>query len=95
LLIPNVFSPGDAEYENQAFRLYGLKADIIKEVKFIVYDRWGTMVFEASSVEDAEIGWDGTTNGKPLPAGVFVYYVRIILLGDEEIIEKGDVTLLR
>ena len=40
-------------------------------------------------------GWDGTWNGQPLSADVYVYYALIRFIDGEEILYKGDVTLIR
>jgi len=93
--IPNIFAPADADLNNRVFKLFGVQEGAVKELKLIVYDRWGHKVFEAGSVAAAETGWDGTKNGKPMPAGVYVYYLDIEMNGENHIIRKGDVTLLR
>jgi len=93
--IPNIFAPGDINPDNRVFKLFGLQANAIKEIKMYVYDRWGKRVFEATTVSAATLGWDGTRNGKISPAGVYVYYIEITMHGDNQIIRKGDVTLIR
>ena len=38
----------------------------------IYYDRWDSPVFESY---DIDRGWDGTANGMPAPAGVYVWHI--------------------
>jgi hypothetical protein len=60
-------------------------------ISFEVFDRWGGRVFEAASVFD---GWDGTSQGQPLNAGIFLYRLRYRCKGEERL-KSGTVTLLR
>jgi len=88
LYIPNIFSPnGDGENE----RLF-VQGSGIKELTFIIYDRWGEKIFES---EDTGIGWDGTYKGKPMNEAVFVYYVKATFINSEIVERKGNVTLVR
>ncbi|HIA06006.1 MAG TPA: T9SS type B sorting domain-containing protein [Flavobacteriales bacterium] len=88
LYIPNIFSPnGDGENE----RLF-VQGSGIKELTFIIYDRWGEKIFES---EDTGIGWDGTYKGKPMNEAVFVYYVKATFINSEIVEKKGNITLVR
>jgi hypothetical protein len=42
-------------------------------------------------------GWDGTSNGTPVPMGVYLYrfVVEKIVPGEPTVIEDGYVTLIR
>jgi len=84
LFVPNVFSPND-DGENDLFIARGTG---IRNFKMVVYDRWGNKVFES---EDIMQGWDGTFRGVKMNSAVFVYYI----LSGDEVISKGNVTLLR
>ncbi|MCF8231221.1 MAG: gliding motility-associated C-terminal domain-containing protein [Bacteroidales bacterium] len=54
-----------------------------------VFNRWGKVLYEGKD------GWDGTYNGKPVPAGTY-YYIRTTNNAGEEIkVVKGDVTVVR
>jgi gliding motility-associated-like protein len=88
IFIPDVFSPnGDGNNDVLYVRGQG-----IIEMYFMLYDRWGEKVFETS---DNSIGWNGEYRGKPMPSGVYVYYLSVTLNSGyrEEI--KGDITLVR
>jgi len=41
--------------------------------KMIIYDRWGTKVYDSDNVDE---GWDGTYNGKVVPIGGYMYYIK-------------------
>ncbi len=91
---PNAFSP-DNDGINDTFRPF-LPAGIqINSYRFAVFDRWGNQVFETSNPDDS---WDGTARGQQLPQGVFVYFLELDFVDDDgadEIIESGDVMLIK
>lgn len=89
LYIPNAFSPND-DGENEILCLMG--NNCIKQLLFIIYDRWGEKVFETS---DPKICWDGTYKGKPLNTAVFTYYLKAIFTDGEQINKKGNISLIR
>jgi len=84
IFVPNVFSPND-DGHNDIFKPRGTEPF---EYEMRIYDRWGNLVFESKVIDE---GWDGTFKGKIMNSGVFVYYI----LGAGEVINKGNVTLLR
>jgi len=59
---------------------------------FSVYSRWGTLVFH--SIHPAE-WWDGRYRGQEQPAGVYVWILVFINNNNQEITEKGTITLIR
>ena len=86
--VPQIFSP-NGDGINDILYVYGRN---FNKFSFIVYDRWGEIVFESN---DPNSGWDGNFRGKPSLEGIYVYYfyAETDQLGD--IIRKGDVTLVR
>jgi gliding motility-associated-like protein len=54
---------------------YMFPTNIFQPSKFlmIIYDRWGTKVFETNNPSE---GWDGTTNGKIATQGGYMYYIK-------------------
>lgn len=84
LFVPNVFSPNN-DGVNDKFRVRGSEPF---EYELRIYDRWGNLVFNA---EEIDVAWDGTHNGKLLNSAVFVYYI----LSGDEVLDKGNVTLVR
>jgi gliding motility-associated-like protein len=88
VFIPDIFSP-NGDGNNDVFRLRGHG---IIALEFLVYSRWGELVF---SSKDINKGWDGTINGKPQPSGNYIYYIQASL-NDGSVQElKGEVTLVR
>jgi gliding motility-associated-like protein len=92
---PNVFSPNN-DGVNDFFTLYGNQAAVkIKSLK--VFNRWGDMLFSADNLPlgGDRMGWDGTFGGKEVPPDVFVYVAVVSFIDGEEIVIKGDVTMVR
>ncbi len=95
IYIPNVFSP-NSDGINDVFYIYSNEL-VIKEISQLsIYDRWGNKVFEKNNfpANDPSFGWDGFFRSEKMNVGVFVYWTKVILENDEEIILKGDLTLL-
>ncbi len=94
IYIPNVFSPNN-DGINDIWTIFSQHENTRLE-KLTIYDRWGSVVYGKEDILLNGIdGWDGTTNGKPLNPGVFVYQA-VISLGDgTEKSVHGNVTLLR
>lgn len=57
-----------------------------------VYNRWGQCVF---TTEDPNQYWDGTMNGKECSTGSYHYFINGKTSEGEELVFKGDITLLR
>jgi len=95
LFVPNAFSPNNDGY-NDFFRVK-INVDCVEELEFLVYDRWGEKVYEANTIQDAVLnGWDGNYNGKAMDNAVFVYYLKIKLSNQSQVIkQKGNVSLIR
>jgi gliding motility-associated-like protein len=94
--IPNVFSPANADGQNDVFMIFG-GPEIKEIITFQVYDRWGNQVYENSNFQpnNPAFGWDGKLNGRLMNSSVFAYYVKIEFVDGwiEDI--KGDVILMR
>ncbi len=89
IFIPTAFSPnGDGQND----MLYVRGPDCLTQLHLQVFDRWGEMVFETSSIGT---GWNGIFKGKTMDAGVFVYSLTATLSNGQTISKKGNVTLLK
>jgi gliding motility-associated-like protein len=63
---PNGFSPnGDGKNDT-----YKAVYDNVETYNLLIFDRWGSLVFESN---DIDIGWDGNIDGTPAPTGVYVF----------------------
>ncbi len=98
IYIPNAFSP-NGDGLNDFFQIFA-REGIVKNVnKFIVFDRWGEIVFERNNFvptnqTDLDNGWDGSFRGEFLNPAVFVYYAEIEFIDGWVELYKGDVTLV-
>ncbi len=99
--VPNAFTPnpngssgGSGQGSNGSFNDVFLP--IVKgavEYNLQIYDRWGNLIFESNN---QDIGWDGfNVDGKPLPAGVYVYKLTVLLSDGQRSTQVGDVTMIR
>ena len=89
LYVPTAFTPnGDLKNDRLIAHLYG----DIQKFEFLVYNRYGELVFRTTDVNQ---GWDGTINFVKQDTGSFVWICRYQLTGDPETIEHGMTTLIR
>lgn len=94
VFVPNAFTPNNDGLNDYLFA-YG--SDIAEIENFSVYDRWGSLVYQATNLSpDAEnLGWDGTINGSPAQAGVYAYIVEVRFTFGGEKVVKGNSAILR
>ena len=88
IYIPNSFSP-NGDGLNDILQVYGY---IIKDLTFTVFNQWGEKISESNQQTKA---WDGMSNGKKQPLGVYIYVCRITLLDGTIQTRKGSINLLR
>lgn len=94
VFIPNTFTP-NGDGENDTFYPMGGGIKTVKD--FVIYNRWGELVFEAHNItlNNHNTGWDGTLKGKPLNPDVFIYHINATCLGGEDINFKGNISLIK
>lgn len=90
IFIPNAFTPGGSPGRNDLFGISN-PFSLTDFISLEIFDRWGGLVFSASTPFDT---WDGTFQGKPLNAGVFLYRLRYRCKGEEKV-KSGTLALLR
>ena len=91
--IPNAFTP-NANGKNDKFGPIGRYFEP-NSYEFIIYNRWGQVVFET---KDFLEHWDGTyknQGGDPEPLGVYSWVIRVEDVVGNEYFYKGVVTLVR
>jgi gliding motility-associated-like protein len=89
LIMPSVFSPnGDGLND----RFEPVIFNDVYELHISIFDRWGKLVFENSSLEP---GWDGKSKGKNCPEGVYFWTINYNGYLHIENYLKGSVTLVR
>ena len=89
IYVPDGFSPNN-DGRNDAFKV--IAADGYKVQRFLVYNRWGQVVYSA---QDFRKGWDGRFKNLPQPQDTYVYFLQIRSAKGEVITRKGTVTLVR
>lgn len=87
--IPNAFSP-DNDALNDAF--LPVSNCNITDYHLRIYDRWGSKIFETTTLTEA---WKGSINNQRCPDGVYAYILKYKIDGGSEIVEDGNVTILR
>ncbi|MEP7164796.1 MAG: gliding motility-associated C-terminal domain-containing protein [Ferruginibacter sp.] len=86
IFVPNAFSP-NGDGTNDTWNIPALAAYPFFEV--IVFDRYGQMVFQTKNNLKP---WDGKFKGKPLPVGVYIYFINV---GISQDLFKGTVLIIR
>ncbi|MES2621225.1 MAG: PKD domain-containing protein, partial [Bacteroidota bacterium] len=86
--VPNAFTP-NGDGINDVVKIEGKG---IVELVFRIYNRWGEKVFET---RDKNMGWDGIYKGTLQEMDVFTYAADATLINGEQVMLKGNITLLR
>jgi gliding motility-associated-like protein len=91
LYVPNAFTP-DGDGLNELFMPMGEGAEV-DNFKFLIYDRWGELIFTAT---EPGVGWDGTFRNFPAKTDVYVWkiYATDRFTG-QKLQFDGHVTLIR
>ncbi|MEP7196791.1 MAG: gliding motility-associated C-terminal domain-containing protein [Saprospiraceae bacterium] len=89
VFIPNVFSPNANEVNDTWAPLLGSSLDLIS---LSIFDRWGERIFFTNNSNES---WDGTSKGKPVVPGVYIYLINYKDPNGKSIQLSGDLTLLR
>ncbi len=87
--IPTAFTP-NGDGLNDRFKVFF--SGFFKEYQLIIVDRWGNVVFESNDVNQT---WDGNRSQMPVSTGVYFYLLRVRCYDEQDIIRKGDVTVVR
>ena len=88
IYIPNSFTPNN-DGLNDVLKVY---SNVIRSLRFSVYNQWGEKVFESTN---QALAWDGSHKGQPQPSGVYIYVCDILLNNGERVQRKGSVNLVR
>jgi gliding motility-associated-like protein len=95
IYMPTAFSP-NGDGNNEVFFLQ--TGPEVREIKsFMIFDRWGNKVYENGPFppNDPTYGWDGTIDGQPMNAAVFVFFAEVEFVDGWVEMVKGDVALVR
>jgi gliding motility-associated-like protein len=89
IYVPSAFTPnGDGVNDVLKITAPGIRTLIY----FRIFDRWGKEIFHTS---DINATWDGTTSGRPLPPGAYVWMIQAIDLTGETLSQRGTIMLMR
>jgi gliding motility-associated-like protein len=92
IYVPNAFTPGGGDLINNKFMPIVKGEDPLK-YSFMVFNRWGELIFETSY---ASQGWDGTYKGIMSKQDVYVWKVTCLDASSRELHEYiGHVTLVK
>ena len=89
--VPNAFSP-NGDNSNDVMRVRSSFADQLTEFRWIIYNRWGQEVY---SSDDPLGSWDGTIEGDDLEPDVYGYWLRVRCPAGQELVQQGNITILR
>jgi gliding motility-associated-like protein len=95
LYLPTAFSPnGDG---NNDYFEPGFGSNVVRVLRWDIYDRWGGHLFEGGPALPgaAQLRWDGSRNGAPLPPGLYLYHGQIEFEHGQVRETSGEVLLLR
>lgn len=89
-LSPNAFNS-----DNRKIKIFGERLSD-DEFYFAVFDRWGSLVFESTSLESmAANGWDGRSkNGQELVSGTYPYRLSAFDKTGKPFEKKGVITII-
>ena len=88
IFIPDIFSPND---DGRNDTLY-VRGKFVTRLEFRVYNRWGEVVFETTSVSQ---GWDGNVRGIPAQSGSYYYTITATVGSATRVEEVGEIVLIR
>jgi gliding motility-associated-like protein len=94
VFIPNAFTP-DNDGLNDVFIPVMASTEFILNYELLIFDRWGTVVFQT---DNPETPWVGNVRGGDHFAATDSYHYRLVLKttdNTESIVHEGTVTLLR
>lgn len=89
LFMPTGFTP-NGDGKNDILRPVG--DNYINEFEMVVVNRWGTVMYKTTSIEE---GWDGRFQGDLAQPGAYVYLIRVVDIEGVEWKYEGTVVLLQ
>jgi gliding motility-associated-like protein len=93
--LPEAFSP-NGDGVNDMFRPTPYPTTNVEILDFMIYNRWGQLVYKAENQQDAVDGWDGNFNGVQQPRDIYIFVFSYRIPGDPTIYTiRGQVTLFR
>jgi gliding motility-associated-like protein len=102
LYVPNAMTPGSGGEE----ALFLPKGQGLSEYQLMIFDRWGNLLWKTDKLDPIMAspveGWDGTYQGKDVPAGVYVWRIDAKFAndvkwftGETDFNNSGTITIIR
>ncbi|MBX2981236.1 MAG: choice-of-anchor L domain-containing protein [Flavobacteriales bacterium] len=88
IYFPNSFTPNDDGFNDT----FGAEGSLVEEYELLIFDRWGTLIFESHSMDHR---WDGRVKGEEPVTGVYPYRYRAKGLSMPMHQGFGHITLLK
>lgn len=93
--VPNTFTPDDDDY-NEYFKPVFNEAYLPENIIFMVFNRWGELVFQADTEDEIREGWDGTYKGRPCQDGTYTWKLQFKDTStDKKEIHTGHVNIIK
>ncbi|PHN01224.1 hypothetical protein CRP01_38105 [Flavilitoribacter nigricans DSM 23189 = NBRC 102662] len=94
LFAPTAFSP-NGDQINDVFYLQSRAPYNFQY--FRIFDRWGSLVFQAreGTTNSVEASWDGSSRGRMMRAGVYIWTAEITNLAGQVLQTSGELNLIR
>jgi gliding motility-associated-like protein len=93
VFVPNTFTPNGDEINQLFYPVFSGSYVDRKNYSFLIYNRWGEVVFQTSNVQDT---WDGLCEGKPCMQGTYSWEI-ICIENSNKVVKRlyGHVNLVR
>ena len=91
--VPNIFSPNGDGVNDELIISGGNNIEGI--AFFMIFDRWGNVLYEKTDVIAGEIKWDGRFKNQDMNPGVYAYRLIVQYTDGNQGVSHGDVTLIR
>jgi gliding motility-associated-like protein len=88
VFVATLFSPNSDGLND----VHCVRGSCIAKLEFLIFDRWGEVVFESTDQDDC---WDGNFRGKPAQTGVYIYKLTAILDDGSTFTDSGNINLIR
>lgn len=88
IYVPNAIVPGGVNNIFLPVIIFGRDDGYSMDI----FNRYGEPIF---STTDKTTGWDGTYEGKVVEMGTYAYVIHFVATNGQEIVKKGNVTVIR
>jgi hypothetical protein len=92
--LSTTLSPVASNADNRYVKVFGNQL-VDNDFQFRVFNRWGLMVYETSSLEGMlQVGWDGRHKGDHLPSGAYPFILKAVTKTGDVIEKKGVISII-